>query len=133
MALSAPIVVTPLIASSCSKFNLKDLGTWGDKQKKEANIGFFKYFSSVDLNQTWQNALNDDALESGITLALTEFDPHQRTLFLGENINYTWNKNYSGSLKSLFAQGVTATFKGYPAFGLPKITGSVSITFQHNF
>ena len=130
MALSVPIVVTPLIASSCAAYNVFDLSTWDNKHKQVLINVVLSH--APDGNKQWYNDKSWDTsiLADDINFALTGININ---FSIGDNITYTWAKIYHGTVKEVLASGATAIFVGhsFPSFEqIQSVKGKMTITFK---
>ena len=144
IALSTPIVVTPLIANSCNDpiFKRNDLSTWGDKQKNMINNYLIseakkKYDNWPDPTtpKTWEHFrfarydLND-ALD--LVNALTNLDNEDSS----GNGNVAWqylkDGDYDTDAKAVLSKGVTLFFTAEKIASGVQFSGTMTITIKGN-
>ena len=150
LTLSTPVVVTPLLANSCSnnsntkydpnsntKYDPFNLSTWGDKQKSIINNSYLKS-AAKQSSDTWQSwnyepdttSYNSDALNDAVSMINQAASVYDGTgdLENDDSIFFTWLKNYSGTVKSVLSQGATGILKGIKN----GFIGELTITFKGN-
>ena len=131
IALSTPIVVTPLIASSCAAYNVFDLSTWDNKHKQILIDYVLNYvrenWSNAEKNNPWAGGELFDAIGHAFDSINSNLDDDNG------NITWTWNNNYQGTVKKALTNGVTATFVGhsFPSWEqLQSVKGKMTVTFK---